>query len=176
MYSTCLFCAGSLGRNDVIERLPVGRRVAFDPSKGRLWVVCPRCARWNLTPFEERWEALEEHTAEEVMTRWLCTLPPETTLRGAASSRPEFMRTEFAGTSEMTSASGCSICGTWPACATVAMRAPGTSGRTKLSTQPTKVQVLSLPMMAESIRMLCRLSSGSAMRYASSGPRCMPRR
>jgi hypothetical protein len=25
-----------------------------------LWVVCRRCARWNLTPLEERWEAIEE--------------------------------------------------------------------------------------------------------------------
>ena len=60
MYSTCLFCSSGLGRNEAIEHLPVGRRLAFDPVRGRLWVVCPRCARWNLTPFEERWEALEE--------------------------------------------------------------------------------------------------------------------
>ncbi len=38
----------------------MGRRVAFDSAKGRLWVVCTHCGRWNLTPFEERWEALEE--------------------------------------------------------------------------------------------------------------------
>src|SRR5205085_11331197 len=28
--------------------------------KGRLWVVCPHCSRWNLTPLEERWEAVED--------------------------------------------------------------------------------------------------------------------
>jgi hypothetical protein len=44
----------------VIEHFPVGRRLAFDPAKGRLWVVCTRCRRWNLTPLEERWEAIEE--------------------------------------------------------------------------------------------------------------------
>jgi hypothetical protein len=60
MYSTCLFCHGSLGGNEVVEVFPVGRRLAFDPAKGRLWVVCPRCKRWNLTPLEERWEAIEE--------------------------------------------------------------------------------------------------------------------
>ncbi|MBW3553782.1 MAG: hypothetical protein KY466_09730 [Gemmatimonadetes bacterium] len=60
MYSTCLFCHSKLGRNEAIEHLPVGRRLAFDPLRGRLWVVCGRCARWNLTPFDERWEALEE--------------------------------------------------------------------------------------------------------------------
>ena len=60
MYSTCLFCHGALGRNEAIEHFPVGRRLAFDAATGRLWVVCPRCARWNLTPLEERWEAVEE--------------------------------------------------------------------------------------------------------------------
>jgi hypothetical protein len=38
----------------------VGRRLAFDPEKGRLWAVCRRCERWNLSPLEERWEAIEE--------------------------------------------------------------------------------------------------------------------
>lgn len=32
----------------------------FDAAKGRLWVVCRVCARWNLTPLESRWEAIEE--------------------------------------------------------------------------------------------------------------------
>lgn len=60
MYSTCLFCHADLGTNEVIERFPIGRRLAFDASKGRLWVVCRKCERWNLTPLEERWEAIEE--------------------------------------------------------------------------------------------------------------------
>ncbi len=60
MYSTCLFCNQPLGRNDAIEHFPVGRRLAFDAAKGRLWVVCRKCERWNLTPLEERWEAIEE--------------------------------------------------------------------------------------------------------------------
>lgn len=59
MYSTCLHCKMPLGRNEVIETLPVGRRVAYDTLRGRLWVVCPHCLRWNLTPIEERWEAIE---------------------------------------------------------------------------------------------------------------------
>jgi hypothetical protein len=59
MYTTCLFCNGDLGRNEVVEAFPVGRRLAFDAAKGRLWVVCRRCERWNLTPLEERWEAIE---------------------------------------------------------------------------------------------------------------------
>ncbi len=60
MYSTCLFCNGQLGSNEAIEHFPVGRRLAFDGAKGRLWVVCRKCERWNLTPLEERWEAIEE--------------------------------------------------------------------------------------------------------------------
>ena len=60
MYSTCLFCHAELGANQVLERFPVGRRLAFDSSKGRLWVVCRKCERWNLTPIEERWEAIED--------------------------------------------------------------------------------------------------------------------
>jgi len=60
MYCTCLFCAQSLGRNEVVEHFPVGRRLAFDAARGRLWAVCPSCERWNLTPLEERWEAIEQ--------------------------------------------------------------------------------------------------------------------
>ncbi len=60
MYSTCMFCNRPLGENQVIETFPVGRRMAFDAEKGRLWVVCRKCERWNLTPMEERWEAIED--------------------------------------------------------------------------------------------------------------------
>lgn len=60
MYSTCLFCNEDLGKNEVIELFPIGRRLAYDAAKGRLWVVCRKCERWNLTPLEERWEAIEE--------------------------------------------------------------------------------------------------------------------
>lgn len=60
MYTTCLFCHSDLGANHFLPTFPVGRRVAFDAKKGRLWVVCTRCGRWNLTPLEERWEAIDE--------------------------------------------------------------------------------------------------------------------
>ena len=55
-----MFCKKPLGANEVVESFPVGRRLAFDAAKGRLWVVCAKCQRWNLTPLEERWEAVEE--------------------------------------------------------------------------------------------------------------------
>src|ERR1700761_3677006 len=64
MYATCLFCNKSLGANEAFETFPVGKRLAFDAAKGRLWVVCPQCERWNLSPLEERWEAIE--TAERL--------------------------------------------------------------------------------------------------------------
>jgi hypothetical protein len=60
MFSTCIFCHAALGAIEAIEHFPVGRRLAFDAARGRLWVVCPACGRWKLTPIEERWEAVEE--------------------------------------------------------------------------------------------------------------------
>src|SRR3954469_1062815 len=60
MYSTCIFCHSALGSNEAIEHFPVGRRLAFDAARGRLWVVCRSCERGNLTPLEERWEAIEQ--------------------------------------------------------------------------------------------------------------------
>ncbi|MEO7995982.1 MAG: hypothetical protein ABI852_00985 [Gemmatimonadaceae bacterium] len=60
MYSTCLFCHASLGTNESIEKFPIGKRLAFDAAKGRLWVVCGKCDRWNLSPLDERWEAIDE--------------------------------------------------------------------------------------------------------------------
>lgn len=60
MFKTCIFCNRDLGDNDVVESFPIGRRLAFDADRGRLWVICERCRRWNLSPLEERWEAIEE--------------------------------------------------------------------------------------------------------------------
>jgi hypothetical protein len=59
MFTTCYYCAASLGRNEAVETMPVGRRLAFNQATGRLWVVCRACERWNLSPLEERWEAIE---------------------------------------------------------------------------------------------------------------------
>ena len=60
MYSTCLSCHASLGANEMLEHFPIGRKVAFDPKRGRLWAVCPVCRQWNLAALDERWEALDE--------------------------------------------------------------------------------------------------------------------
>jgi hypothetical protein len=60
VYTACIFCTGPLGSNESVEQFPVGKRLAFDSAKGRLWVVCLTCQRWNLTPIDTRWEAIEE--------------------------------------------------------------------------------------------------------------------
>src|SRR5688500_4040998 len=59
MYATCIHCHASLGANAAVEAFPVGRRLAFDARRGRLWAVCDACGRWNLSPLEERWEAID---------------------------------------------------------------------------------------------------------------------
>ena len=60
MYTRCLVCSTAFESNEELEHFPRGRRVAFDPARGRLWAICRTCKRWSLAPIEERWEALEE--------------------------------------------------------------------------------------------------------------------
>lgn len=60
MYRSCIFCSAQLGANEALEDFPVGRRIAFDGVRGRLWAVCEKCGRWNLAPIHERWEPVEE--------------------------------------------------------------------------------------------------------------------
>lgn len=99
MYATCLHCSAALGDNEAIEALPIGRRLAFDAARGRLWVVCRHCERWNLTPFESRWEAVEQCERAYRATRvrvstdqiGLARLPEGTELvRIGQPLRPEF--------------------------------------------------------------------------------------
>lgn len=60
MFATCIFCFRKFGRNTSVRSFPVGRCLAFDELRGRLWVVCEHCGQWNLSPIEERWTAIEE--------------------------------------------------------------------------------------------------------------------
>ncbi len=94
-----MFCTRDLGRNEVVEPFPVGRRLVFDAEKGRLWAVCRACEGWNLTPLEERWEAIEacERLYRGVRTRvstgelGLARLPEGLDLvRVGRPLRPEF--------------------------------------------------------------------------------------
>ncbi|HKS06055.1 MAG TPA: hypothetical protein VJR92_07050 [Gemmatimonadaceae bacterium] len=99
MYSVCIFCTKPLGTNESLEAFPVGTRIAFDAARGRLWVVCRSCERWNLSPLDERWEAVEqaERAYRDTRTRvateniGLAKLRDGTTLvRIGEPLRPEF--------------------------------------------------------------------------------------
>jgi hypothetical protein len=99
VYRTCLFCEANLGENDMLESMPIGRRIAFDREKGRVWVVCRSCERWNLAPLEERWETIEDGERRFRATRvrvstdniGLAKLPDGTELvRIGKPLRPEF--------------------------------------------------------------------------------------
>ena len=82
MYNTCAFCGGALGGDGGPSGLGVGRRLAFDEWRGRLWVVCPKCGRWNLTPLDDRLERIDAlarvaarsrllaRTAQVALLRW----------------------------------------------------------------------------------------------------------
>ncbi|MGH7528831.1 MAG: HNH endonuclease signature motif containing protein [Gemmatimonadales bacterium] len=59
MFRSCAFCNASFDGDGGPSGLGVGRRLAFDEWRGRLWVVCSRCSRWNLTPFDDRLERIE---------------------------------------------------------------------------------------------------------------------
>ena len=60
MFTRCLFCHKPFVDNGQLAHMPRGRRIAFDPTKGRLWSVCESCHKWNLAPIEEREAALYE--------------------------------------------------------------------------------------------------------------------
>jgi hypothetical protein len=54
MLSRCIYCHVQLPLNQTLEHFRVGQRIAFDPSRGRLWAICGSCRRWNLAPIEDR--------------------------------------------------------------------------------------------------------------------------
>lgn len=66
MFTHCAFCRHPFATNESLEYLRSGRKLAYDPVRGRLWQICRKCQRWTLAPIEERWEALEE--LEKIVT------------------------------------------------------------------------------------------------------------
>ena len=60
MFTRCIFCHKPFPENGQLAHMSRGRRIAYDPVKGRLWAVCEGCHRWNLCPMEEREAALYE--------------------------------------------------------------------------------------------------------------------
>ena len=69
---TCPFCDHAFP-GDTHPDLSAGRRVAYDPWKGRLWEICPACSRWSAVPLEDRWEALDR-CEESVRSRGVIVL------------------------------------------------------------------------------------------------------
>ncbi len=59
MFHTCAFCNAPLDGDGGPSGLGVGRRLAFDEWKGRLWVICSKCSRWNLTPLDDRLDKID---------------------------------------------------------------------------------------------------------------------
>ena len=84
MYSTCAFCNAKLDGDGGPSGLGVGRRIAFDEWKGRLWVICGKCARWNLTPFDDRLERIESVARAASTGRIAASTPQIALIRSAA--------------------------------------------------------------------------------------------
>jgi len=59
MFRSCAFCNAPLDGDGGPSGLGVGRRLAFDEWKGRLWVICSKCSRWNLTPLDDRLDRID---------------------------------------------------------------------------------------------------------------------
>lgn len=59
----CFICTAALMqdvvRDETADTQATSGKYAFDPERGRLWVVCGACGAWNLVPIEARWEAIE---------------------------------------------------------------------------------------------------------------------
>jgi hypothetical protein len=55
----CLYCRKPFPIQGRFPRFAHGRRVAYDPGRGRLWAICDGCHRWTLWPLPDRGETLE---------------------------------------------------------------------------------------------------------------------
>ena len=83
MYATCAFCNSSLGGDGGASGLGVGRRFAYDGWRVRAWVVCGKCSRWNLTPFDTRETAIAALDAMADGGRQAATSEQVTLIRAA---------------------------------------------------------------------------------------------
>ncbi len=59
MITRCLYCQKPFPERSRFPGFAHGRRVAYDPARGRLWAICDGCHRWSLHPLSERHETLE---------------------------------------------------------------------------------------------------------------------
>jgi hypothetical protein len=60
MLRQCFFCDRPFPEMSLSAEPVRGCTIAYDPHRGRLWLVCSSCRRWSLTPIEDRWEVLDE--------------------------------------------------------------------------------------------------------------------
>ena len=56
----CLTCDVVFRQNHALAALTHGRRIAFDPARGRVWRLCAGCGAWNLLGEVETPGALTE--------------------------------------------------------------------------------------------------------------------
>jgi hypothetical protein len=98
-YGACLYCRSTLGTNDLLDGLPVGRRIAFDTRERRLWVVCHACRRWSLSAAYARADILEQcarHHGAGTLRQW-----SEHVTVSRHSSGIELIRLDGAGAREI---------------------------------------------------------------------------
>jgi len=60
LLSRCFVCAAGFAAETARPYTQPNEKYAFDPARGRLWIVCSGCGSWNLVPIEARWEAIED--------------------------------------------------------------------------------------------------------------------
>lgn len=48
----CAFCDGRIEPGDAVADVSLGRTVAFDAARRRVWNVCARCGQWNLVALD----------------------------------------------------------------------------------------------------------------------------
>jgi len=60
VFTHCLSCKIRFPDAGHLSRPIRGDRIAYDPTRGRLWSICRSCGSWSLVPIEERWDTVEE--------------------------------------------------------------------------------------------------------------------
>jgi hypothetical protein len=78
--STCIHCDTDLGKNHLLPEYPVGKQLAFDPANSRIWAVCPKCDRWNLSWLDEQ----ERAAAIARLEQYFSAAPQKAAIEGIA--------------------------------------------------------------------------------------------
>jgi hypothetical protein len=100
MYSRCPVCTANLGRNEVLEGLPIGSRIAFDLARGRVWALCAQCRSWNLVPVGEEGRGIAEE-AERAFGRGVVGVSSERIALGRVRDGTELIRVGGASEGEI---------------------------------------------------------------------------